>query len=324
MGTVQGFYTSTAVPMTEQDLCLPPFRAIVVFYYVARVNSIAQAAAQLNVTPSAVSQQIKALEEQIGAVLITRKGRNISLTEAGERYFELISDKVEGVIRATEIMRGKQHHATLVIRATPTISSKWLLPRLERFLVQSPEVNLRIDGSNEPVDFNRDNVDLEIRHGLGGWPGLYSEALTEERFLPVCAPKLAATGSLTAEQLLTLPRIRSAKAQIQWSAWIEAQGLATTTQARLSFDRSHMAIDAAALGYGVALESELMIEAELRTGLLVIPVKRTPRLQATTQWIVCPRSNLRRHRVIRLIEWLRAEAEIWRQETPAKSVEFLN
>lgn len=302
---------------------MPPFRAIVVFHYVARLNSIVQAAAQLNVTPSAVSQQVKALEEQIGAALITRKGRNISLTEAGERYFELISDKVEGVIQATEMMRGKQHHATLVIRATPTVSSKWLLPRLARFMDQAQHTNLRIDGSNEPVDFNRDDVDLEIRHGLGGWPGLYTEALTEERFLPVCAPSLAASGSLTAEQVLALPRIRSAKAQIQWNSWIDAYGLVPPKEPRLSFDRSHMAIDAAALGFGVALESELMIEAELRSGRLVVPVKSTPRLQAATQWIVCPRSNLRRHRVIRLIEWLRTEAKIWQQESPANNVVFL-
>lgn len=85
-------------PEIEQETCLPPFRAIVVFHCVARLNSIVQAAAQLNVTPSAVSQQVKVLEEQIGAALITRKGRNISLTEAGERYFELISDKIEHAV----------------------------------------------------------------------------------------------------------------------------------------------------------------------------------------------------------------------------------
>ncbi|MFN4129892.1 MAG: LysR substrate-binding domain-containing protein [Paracoccaceae bacterium] len=302
---------------------MPPFRAIVVFHYVARLNSIVRAAAELNVTPSAVSQQIKALEEQIGAALITRKGRNISLTESGERYFEMISDKIDGVIRATDMMRGRQHHATLIIRATPTISSKWLLPRLERFLERAPDTNLRIDGSNEPVDFTRDNVDLEIRHGLGGWPGLYTEPLTEERFLPVCAPTLAAAGSLMPQEVLALPQIRSAKAQIQWGAWIDAQNLRAAPEARLSFDRSHMAIDAAALGYGVALESELMIEAELRTGRLVVPVSRTPRLQAATQWLVCPRSNLRRHRVVRLIEWLREEAELWRASSPANIVDFL-
>lgn len=302
---------------------MQPFRAIAVFYHVARLNSIVGAAAQLNVTPSAVSQQLKALEEQIGTALITRRGRNVGLTEAGERYFEMISDKVEGIMRATDAIQGRQQQATLVIRATPTISSKWLLPRLTRFMERLPDTNLRIDGSNEPVDFTRNNVDLEIRHGLGGWPGLYTEPLTEERFVPVCAPDLAAAASLMPAEVLRLPRIRSVKAQVQWSAWAEAQGLGAVPEARLSFDRSHMAIDAACLGYGVALESELMIEAELASGRLVVPVARTPLLRVATQWLVCPRSNLRRHRVTRLIEWLREEAADWRQSSPAENVEYL-
>ncbi|TJZ89519.1 LysR family transcriptional regulator [Paracoccus gahaiensis] len=302
---------------------MQPFRAIAVFYHVARLNSIVGAAAQLNVTPSAVSQQLKALEEQIGTTLITRRGRNVGLTEAGERYFEMISDKVEGIMRATDAMQGRQQQATLIIRATPTISSKWLLPRLTRFMERMPDTNLRIDGTNEPVDFARDNVDLEIRHGLGGWPGLYTEPLTEERFVPVCAPDVAGAASLSAADLLRLPRIRSVKAQVQWQAWAEAQELGAVAEARLSFDRSHMAIDAACLGHGVALESELMIEAELIAGRLVVPVAQTPLLQVATQWLVCPRSNLQRHRVTRLIEWLREEAAEWRQTSPANSLEYL-
>ena len=275
-------------------------------------------------TPSAVSQQIRTLEEQIGTTLVARNGRNIRLTEAGERYFDLISEKVEGVIRATEMMRGTRQVANMVIRTTPTIATKWLLPRLGRFLKVMPDTNIRIDGSNEPVDFNRDKVDLEIRHGLGGWPGLYSEPLTAERFLPVCAPQMVAGGLIDPAEVLALPMIRSVKAQVQWDAWIEAQGLkpppATTT---LSFDRSHMAVDAAARGLGVALESELMMEAELRSGKLVMPVAATPKLEIATQWLVCPRSNLRRHRVMRLIEWLRAEAALWRETSPSNTVEFL-
>ena len=302
---------------------MPPVRAIVVFYHVARLNSIMRAAAKLSVTPSAISQQIKSLEEQIGATLITRKGRNIRLTEIGERYFEMINDKIEGVLQATEFMRGNQINSILVIRAPPTISSKWLLPRLARFMEKAPAVNLRIDGSNEPVDFTRDNVDLEIRHGLGGWPGLHSEPLTEKRFLPVCAPILASAGSLSPQQLLALPHIRSAKAQIQWSSWINGQNLEAGANVRMPFDRSHMAIDAAVLGYGMALESELMIEAELRAGHLVVPVKRTPRLQAAMQWLVCPYSNLRRQRVVRLIEWVRDEIKSWQRNNPAESVAIL-
>ena len=115
------------------------------------------------------------------------------------------------------------------------------------------------------------------------------------------------------------------KAQVQWAAWIEAQGLSPDEgRARLSFDRSHMAIDAAVLGLGVALESELMIEAELRAGRLVVPVARTPLLRAATQWLVCPRANLQRHRVRRLIEWLRTEILTWRRDSPANHVEYLH
>lgn len=303
---------------------MPPFRAISVFYHVARLNSIVQTAAELNVTPSAVSQQIKALEEQIGTSLIARNGRSIRLTEAGERYFELISDKVEGLIHATDLIRGERRPANIVIRTTPTISTKWLLPRLSRFLDQMPETNIRIDGSNEPVDFTRDSVDLEIRHGLGGWPGLYTEPLIEERFLPVCAPGLAAQGSLSPAEVLQLPRIHSLKAQIQWPAWTKALGLSPTEKKpRISFDRSHMAIDAAALGLGVALESELMTESELRSGRLVVPVASTPLLKIATQWLVCPRSNLRRHRVTCLIEWLREEMIRWQRESPGNIIDYL-
>lgn len=303
---------------------MPPLRSIAVFYYVARLNSISQAASELNVTPSAVSQQIKVLEEQIGTTLITRSGRSIRLTEAGEQYFELVSEKIDGIFRATEIMSGTRSPPDVIIRTTPTISTKWLLPRLSGLLEEMPRSNVRIDGSNEPVDFNRDNVDIEIRHGRGGWPGLHAEPLTEERFFPVCSPRLAGAGTRSPEETTGFPLIRSVKAQIQWSDWFSAQNLATDAiRPRLSFDRSHMAVEAAALGLGVALESELMMEAELRSGRLVMPVSRSPDLQVATQWLVCPRSNLRRRKVMKIIEWLRAQASAWESQRPAEIEDYL-
>ena len=303
---------------------MPPFRAIVVFYHVAMLDSIARAADRLGVTPSAVSQQVRALEEQIGASLLTRVGRNVRLTEAGERYFELISENVEGIIRATEAMQGIGTPATLTIRATPTVSTKWLLPRLSNFLESEPNTEIRLDGSNEPVDFTRDAVDLEIRHGTGGWPGLHVEPLATERFLPVCAPSLTGPGSLSPSEVMGFRLIRSVKAQVQWPSWFEALEIAEREpRRRLSFDRSHMAIEAAALGLGIALESELMMESELRSGRLIVPVAVVPELRLSTQWLVCPRANLRRRRVMRLLEWLRAEVAIWQSGSPANSLDFL-
>ena len=303
---------------------MPPFRAIVVFYHVALLDSIARAADRLGVTPSAVSQQVRMLEEQVGTSLVTRSGRNVRLTEAGERYFEEISEHVESIIRSTETMRGIRRPTTITIRATPTIATKWLLPRLGDFLSKEPGTEVHLDGSNEPVDFTRDAVDLEIRHGTGGWPGLHVEPLTSERFLPVCSPSLAGPGALAFEDFVRFRLIQSVKAQIQWGAGFEAVGIdAPRIGARLSFDRSHMAIEAAALGLGIALESELMMESELRSGRLVVPVARTPELRMSTQWLVCPRSNLRKRRVVRLLEWLREQAIEWQSNSPANSLDFL-
>ncbi len=171
---------------------MAPFRFIIAFYHVATLQSVARAAEELGVTPGAVSQQLRVLEEQLGTKLVTKAGRRIRLTEAGERYFEMIASDIENIIAATRQVQGERTTMLLTVRATPTVSTKWLLPRLSRFLEANPTIDLRLDGSNEPTDFTRDLVDLEIRHGIGRWPGLHVVPLAEERFLPVCSPTVAA------------------------------------------------------------------------------------------------------------------------------------
>ena len=291
---------------------MTPFRAIAVFYQVATLHSVRAAAQALNVTPSAVSQQLRTLEEQLGTTLTTTRNRKLHLTEAGERYFELISDNIAGIEAATALIRGTPQSTTLTIRATPTIATKWLLPRIKGFLDENPSIDLRLDGTNEPTDFARDHVDLEIRHGIGRWPGLHVQPLATEHFLPVCSPDFAAAASLTANDITGLRQIRSVKAQIQWPDWFTAQGL-TPPKAprRLSFDRSHMAIDAAVQGLGIALESTLMMDDELRAGRLVIPVSNTPKMPITTQWLVCPPSHLNRRRIRKFLGWISQEARNW-------------
>ncbi|MDP4034178.1 MAG: LysR substrate-binding domain-containing protein [Pseudorhodobacter sp.] len=289
-----------------------PFRAISVFYHVATLNSVAAAADYLGVTPSAVTQQLRSLEQQIGTSLVTKVGRRIRLTEAGERYFEMIAEQVEGIIVSTRLIQGAKTATLLTIRATPTIATKWLLPRLPAFLDANPDIDIRLDGTNEPTDFTRDLVDVEIRHGTGKWLGLHMEPLVEERFLAVCAPALARPGSLGVGDLQGFRLIHSVKAQVQWNTLFLKAGLADQgVVKRLYFDRSHMAVDAAVLGLGVALESTLMMERELRDGQLVVPLHDVPELRVTTQWLVCPHANLRRGRVRRFLVWVRAQAAEW-------------
>jgi LysR family glycine cleavage system transcriptional activator len=296
---------------------MAPFRFIVAFYHVAAMQSVARAAHELSITPGAVSQQLRVLEEQLGTKLVTKAGRRIRLTESGERYFEMIASDIENIIAATRQIQGERTTMLLTVRATPTVSTKWLLPRLSVFLDANPAIDLRLDGSNEPTDFSRDLVDLEIRHGIGTWPGLRIVPLAEEMFLPVCSPSVAARHSVDAAALQAMRLIHSVKAQVQWSDWFQKAGKPVEGRSRmLHFDRSHMAIDAAVAGLGIALESTLMMERELESGQLVVPVAGAPRITLSTQWLVCPPQHLRRLRVRLFADWLRAEADLWqgRQE----------
>ncbi|WP_439501582.1 LysR substrate-binding domain-containing protein [Aminobacter ciceronei] len=285
-----------------------PIRSIWVFHLVARSRSITRAAGELGVTPSAVSQQIQSLETQLGVSLLAKVGRGVVLTEAGERFFESIDESAELITEATNAIRGYRSVTTLTVRATPTLSNKWLLPRLEQFLAANPDLEVRLDGTNEPTDFNREAVDVEIRHGDGKWPGLFVEGLTEESFIPVCSPGLAGPGSLEAGDVLGYRLIHSVKSQAQWPRWLALAGVEPRERwRRVLFDRSHMAIDAAAGGMGIALESTLMMQRELAAGAVVCPVKTPPEIRIVTQWIVCPRDHLRHKKVRTFLDWLRAE-----------------
>jgi DNA-binding transcriptional LysR family regulator len=289
-----------------------PIRAICVFHAAAKAGSISKAAVELSVTPSAVSQQIQLLEVQLGTSLMIKVGRHIALTEAGERYFASIGDEIERITEATNHIRGFRSLMALNVRATPTLSNKWLLPRLASLIDRHPDMEVRLDGTNEPTDFDRESVDVEIRHGDGRWPGLYVEGLAEEEFWPVCAPGYAAAGSLEAADLLERRLIHSVKSQAQWTRWFTQAGLEPKVRWRkVLFDRSHMAIDAAAGGLGVALESTLMIERELANGALIYPVRNPPAIGLVTQWIVCPRDHLRKRKVRLFLDWLHEQRDAW-------------
>ena len=119
------------------------------------------------------------------------------------------------------------HRKSLIVRVTPSLSTKWLLPRLGRFLDANPDLDVRIDATNEPTDFSREGVDVDIRHGEGNWPGLFVEGLAEEHFLPVCAPTLCPPGTLEPSELPSYRLIHSVKSQMQWGPGLRLPGVAT-------------------------------------------------------------------------------------------------
>ena len=289
-----------------------PLRSISVFHAAARAGSISRAAEELGVTPSAVSQQIHALEVHIGTVLMTKSGRGVILTEAGERFFAKITDEFDRIVEATQEARGFRSVTTLMVRGTPTLLSKWLLPRLGSFLDLHPDMHVRVDATTEHTDFTRESVDLEIRHGDGRYPGLYTEGFAEERFWPVCAPSLIQPASIEADAVVEHRMIHSLKSQMQWSRWFGiSKASGEGNRRRVLFDRSHMAIDAAVNGLGIALESDLMTWRELRDGALICPVRTPPLVSLTTQWIVCTQQAAQQRKIRLFLAWLRAERDVW-------------
>ena len=291
---------------------MTPLRSISVFHAAARAGSVSRAAEELGVTPSAVSQQIQALEAHVGTALMVKSGRGVILTEAGERFFANITDELDRIVEATQEARGFRSVTTLVVRGTPTLLSKWLLPRLGSFLDLHPDMHVRVDATTEHTDFTRESVDLEIRHGDGRYPGLYSEGFAEERFWPVCAPSLMPRASMAVADIPGHRMIHSLKSQMQWARWFAICQVHGEGRRRVLFDRSHMAIDAAVGGMGIALESDLMAWKELRDGTLICPVRDPPPVSFTTQWIVCTPQAVQQRKVRLFLGWLRAQRDEWR------------
>jgi LysR family glycine cleavage system transcriptional activator len=289
-----------------------PIRAISVFHAVARSRSVSKAAIELGVTPSAVSQQVHALEEHLGSVLMMKVGSRIKLTSAGERYYEMIGVGIDRVMEATALMKGYRATSILNIRATPSLSTKWLLPRLPRFLALHPHLDVRLNATSEPTDFAREDVDVAIRPGCGSWPGYTVEGFAEERFLPVCSPSYASANSIFRSRLVEHMLIHSVRSAVQWTDWFRTVGLEPPrNRQRLHLDRSHMSVDAALSGIGVALESTLMMGEELSAGSLVCPVAEPPDIRVVSQWIVCPPDRMRYEKVRLFMDWMKQEREQW-------------
>jgi LysR family glycine cleavage system transcriptional activator len=289
-----------------------PFRAIAVFHSVARAGSVSRAAEALGVTPSAVTQQIQGLEAYLGTSLTSKSGRRVVLTESGERYYEMIGEEFDRIAEATQFIRGFRSVATLTIRASPSLATKWLLPHLPSFLGAHSDIEVHLDGTTEATDFSREAVDLEIRHGDGRWPGLFVEGFVQESFMPVCTPDYCPAETLSPSDVPKFRLIHSVKSQVQWQEWFTwAHAAQPGRWSRVMFDRTHMSIDAAASGLGIALESNLMMWQELREGRLICPVRQPPEVLRTTQWIVCPHERLRQRKVRLFLDWLRTARQSW-------------
>lgn len=285
---------------------MPPLRALAAFEAVARNLSFQKAAAELNVTPSAVSQQIKGLEEHLAISLIRRFNRRIALTEAGEIYYASVSSSFGAMADATERIVHHLNPKILMIRSAPSFAVKWLMPRLADFMHRHPDIDVRLDASNEKTDFGHEAVDLELRAGKGDWKSLYVEPLFRDHVVPLATPAFVQKHRLSRpEDLLRgVPVIHSVKCPVSWDMWLAANGLPAVMPRGPRFDRAFMAIQAALDGLGILLDSDILAAAELRDGRLITPFRGAREFTQVPFWFVCPFENRDREPVARFRDWL--------------------
>ncbi|MGJ8618185.1 MAG: transcriptional regulator GcvA [Sulfitobacter sp.] len=291
---------------------LPPLTALRAFDAAARHMSFALAAAELHVTPAALSFQIKSLEEHLGAPLFKRLNRAVELTDAGRALAPAASDGFQTLGAGWRAAQRLQDHQTLTVTAGPAFTAKWLAPRLFDFAQCHPEIELRFSASLRIMDFNRDNVDVAIRFGHGPDPGLFALPLAEEWVVPVMIPEFAqkfpTPESLTNAVLIVDESIDFLDPPIDWHAWFRAMNVAVTPNPGPRFSQADHAIDAALAGVGVALGRRALVIKDLAEGRLVAPYPMALPTGARFRFL-CPEGTETRPQVSAFKHWILQEIE---------------
>src|SRR5271165_5044734 len=254
---------------------LPSLNGLRAFEAAARHMSFTRAAAELNVTQTAISHQIRRLEQQLGVALFLRGNRTLGLTREAQDYLPQVRSTFEDLRRATERLRRPENDGVLTVSTTASLATKWLVSRVAAFQDANPGIEVRITTSAHLVDFEREAVDMAVRYGRGAWPGLRADWLMAEEFFPVCSPALLAGANplRNPEDLTHHTLLHATVSREDWQLWLTAAGLPVSLATRrgLMFDQAFMAVEAAVEGLGVALGRTRFVEADIAAGRLVVP-----------------------------------------------------
>jgi len=284
----------------------------------ARHQSFSLAAQELNVTPAAVGQLVRTLEDWLGSPLFVRStsGRaRLVTTEVAEQALPDIRAGLERLAVGLERLRSGSAGGVLTVTVSPAFAAKWLLPRIERFQAAWPETDLRLDTSLKPVDFVAQRIDVGVRYGRGLWPGLAAEKLMDEEVYPVCAPALLATatlqapGDLRGQVLIHDQSVDTSTGFASWQAWLRHAGVqGVPTDRGLRINNSAAVLQAAIDGQGVALARSVMAHDDLAAGRLVRLFPQV-RLESTLAYYVVYRPEcIAQPKVAAFRDWLLREA----------------
>ncbi len=302
-----------------------PLNALNAFEVAARHESFSKAAKELNVTPAAVSQQIRTLEELMGVKLFHRLNRGLTLTAAGKSGLSKLQDGLKNVNDAVDKIRSNEVKNKLDIWMAPSFASKWLMPRMRRFVDQHPDIELRISSSPQLVDTFSNNpaltkallqsndIDIAIRFGRGQYPGCAVERLMNVYALPLCSPKLLQNASkpLTEPAHLVHHTLLHDETPYEgrpnWSSWLDSVGVDFVDGKRgLYFNRVALALDAAVEAQGVVLTLEQLANNDIRKGSLIAPFDYKMELQQA-YYVITLQEASKEEPIIAFKQWLNSE-----------------
>lgn len=293
---------------------LPSLNGLRAFEAAARHLSFTLAASELNVTQTAISHQIRRLEEELGIRLFIRQNRALALTPEARDYLPGVRAAFNDLRLATDRLLRKDDDKVLTVSTLASLAAKWLLPRLTDFQERHPGIDVRITTSTSLVDFQRDNVDAAIRYGRGQWPGLRADWLMADELFPVCSPSLLRGDKplRRPEDLRNHPLLHTSSTNSDdWRLWLTAAGQPADIARHpgITFDMIFMTIQAAIDGIGVAMGRTSYVQDDIAKGRLVVPFKialpadagfylvapeghrEAPKLAAFRQWLIAATQN---------------------------------
>lgn len=296
---------------------LPPLPSLQAFEAIARRRSFALAAAELHLTPSAVSHQVARLEDFLGVKLFERSSRGVKLSPAGEAYLQRVAGALGAIGTATDDLRQGVRNS-LYVHASPSFASLWLMPRIGQFAQTHPGVSLFLSASHQHSDFELGQVDIDIRYGIPAWPQLVVKPVFREPIMPLASAAFIERHQIrTPADLLQVPLIQSTVGVVQWADWFALfTELKKPERFALRFDRAMMALDAAVQGLGVALESAVIGGSYLESGRLVRVFDPSWNIPVQGHFVVYPERHGYRSEVTQFLDWLSTQVD---QNCPAQS-----
>ncbi|RDV27569.1 transcriptional regulator GcvA [Alteromonas aestuariivivens] len=289
---------------------LPPLNALKAFEAAARHLSFTRAADELYVTQAAVSHQIKALEEFLSMKLFIRRNRTLLLTEEGQAYFLELKDIFKHLQEATDRLLARGSKGAITVAMPPSFASQWLVPRISKFSLAEPDIDVRIKAVDFDEGFLDDDVDVAIYYGKGRWSGVHADQLHREFLTPLCSPSLfngpKPLNSLDDLRHHVLLHDLSRSAWKNWLKQVDVQGV-NVNQGPV-FSHSMLVLQAAALGQGIALGNTILARPEIDAGRLIMPFEE--RVESRDAfYVVCDESQAELGKIAAFRQWILAQVE---------------